>query len=305
MERLHLGILLLFLTVSLFSQGYIDETSKWKEYHYEWGASPSVPDLHEYSVYIYSKDTLINNLEYQIIDREVTRVEAFYSSLGLDTVSLEQYHQSMFIREDDSKWYQLFPQGEELILDFNYEVGDTIHYDWFYSEHYVISRIEEFEFADEVRKKFIVPLRYSHEFVVYEGIGSSRGFLLPFLDASFEGSRRLECHQYKDETIILDTRTDNCEIGILSNIEPRPDRLSINVYPNPLSDILNIQLDEVEGKYAFEIFDLNGKRILEGRSEDMSDKRIRQIDIRHLSEGAYILVVRTAEAIFRTKLIKQ
>lgn len=291
MERNALWILLLFSSIRLLSQGYIDETSKWKQYNYEWGASPSVPDTHEFTEYIYSKDTTINGVEYLVIRTEHTKIEAFDDVDGLDTVSVSQSFDQVYVREDGTKWYQ-FKAGEEaLILDFNYEVGDTAYYDWFYGEYYIISSIEAFELAGETRKKFVVRLSNGPDFVLYEGVGSTRGFLRPFYDGSLEGKSRLECYQYQGEVFLPNSSFTDCEIEIVSRVENRANELGVRIYPNPVEEILHIELKEKLEAYRIRLFDLHGKQLLEEQLLDTDYPVNHQINLSRFPPGIFLLKI--------------
>lgn len=59
--------------------------------------------------------------------------------------------------------------------------------------------------------------------------------------------------------------------------------IKINIYPNPNSSIINIDLDE-SFEYTFSLSNLNGKLILEG-------KNMKQIGVGHLTSGIYNLQV--------------
>ena len=289
MEKLLIILVCCLCTILSKGQGYIDETSEWKGYHYQWGAG--FPDRHETSEFQYSKDTIIDGKEY---------VELLYRSFDyhteligaqIDTVWFWEYISKIYLREVDKKWYKKQGNEDRLLLDFNYEIGDTIHYDWYYDEYYIVQEIEEFEIAGQTRKKFIIPLRYFRQFYIYEGIGSSRGFLDPFIDASFEGYRILECYNYQGETFIVDSRAENCVVQILSDVKESLKELNVYIYPNPVKDVLNIELIEEEVEHKIEIFDLNGKKLLEGRLFDGAMTETFQVNISKLPKGIYVLKI--------------
>ena len=291
MERLSLILVCCLCSIVSKGQGYINETSKWKQYHYEWGASPSVPDTHEYSEFIYSKDTTINGSKYIVLRTEHTKIEAFDDVNGLDTVNIEQSLNQVYLREDDKKWYQFRNGEEELILDFNYAVGDTVYYDWFYQEYYIISSIEEFEIAGELRKKFIVQLRNGPDFIIYEGVGSTRGLLNPFYDGSLEGKRRLECYQYQGETFLPNISFADCEIEMLSYVENRLNEIDVRIYPNPVEEIFHIKMNEELGEYRIRLFDLSGRQLLEVEFPDKDYPVNYQINLSKFRQGIYLLKI--------------
>lgn len=72
--------------------------------------------------------------------------------------------------------------------------------------------------------------------------------------------------------------------------------LKINIYPNPVKDILNIQNSQ---KYDFEIYNMLGKLVLKG------DNIENQINVNTLAKGIYILKLINDEKIFNQKFIKE
>lgn len=289
MERLSIILICILCTILSKGQGYIDETSEWKGYHYQWGAG--FPDQRKTSEFQYSKDTIIDGKDY---------VELLYKSFDyhteligvqIDTVWSWEYIGKIYLREIDKKWYEKRENEDRLILDFNYGIGDTIHYDWYYDEYYIVQDIEEFEIAGQRRKKFIIPLRNFRQFYIYEGIGSSRGFLYPFVDASFEGYRILACYNYQGETFIVDSRAENCEVQILSEVKESLKELNVLIYPNPVKDVLNIEMNGEGGEHRIGIFDLNGKKQLEDILFEVTNTKTFQVNISGLPKGIYILKI--------------
>ena len=289
MERLSIILVCILCTILSKGQGYIDETSEWKEYHYQWGAG--FPDQHKTSEFQYSKDTIIAGKDY---------VELLYKSFDyhteligvqVDTVWSGEHISKIYLREVDKKWYKIEGNEDRLMLDFNYEIGDTIHYDWYYDEYYIVQEIEEFEIASQRRKKFSIPLRNFRQFYIYEGIGSSRGFLYPFVDASFEGYKILECYNYQGETFIVDPRAENCEVQILSGVKESLKELNVLIYPNPVKDILTIEMGGEGVEHKIDIFDLNGKKLLEDRLFAGSNTETFQVNISRLPKGMYVLKI--------------
>ena len=289
MERSSIILFCCLCTLLLKGQGYIDETSEWKGYHYQWGAG--FPDKHETSEFKYSKDTIIDGKNYKELLYRRFDYHTELIGVQIDTVWFWEFIGKIYLREIDKKWYEKRDNEDRLILDFNYNIGDTIYYDWYYDEHYVVQEIEEFEIAGQIRKKFIIPLQNTREFYVYEGIGSSRGFLYPFIDASFEGYRILECYNYRGETFIVDSRAENCELQILNDVKGTLKELNVKIYPNPLKDVLNIELGEEWVEHRIEIFDLNRKKLLEDKLYDSENIGSFQINISRLPRGIFVLKI--------------
>lgn len=78
------------------------------------------------------------------------------------------------------------------------------------------------------------------------------------------------------------------------DIEEVPSEGVVNVYPNPVSDVLNIQADNVQ---KVELMDMSGRRIL------TTDKE--QIDVRRLHAGAYFVRVITSRNTTIKRVVKK
>ncbi len=68
--------------------------------------------------------------------------------------------------------------------------------------------------------------------------------------------------------------------------------LAIEVFPNPVSDILNISVGETMGKTNYELLDISGRRLLAGSFENTTAAKI---DMGHLTKGVYVLVLRSGD----------
>jgi hypothetical protein len=81
------------------------------------------------------------------------------------------------------------------------------------------------------------------------------------------------------------------EDPFLSVNEPNPQELS--VYPNPATDQLNI---EIEGEFEYQVFDLKGKLVLQGKSQ-------KQIDVSELNTGTYLIEVKLMDKTLKSKFL--
>jgi len=81
---------------------------------------------------------------------------------------------------------------------------------------------------------------------------------------------------------------DSCET-IFLNTNDEPLNLSIQLYPNPTSELINIKSDY---KFKFSIVDINGKIIYKMLSEPQFKF---QVETNNLPEGIYFLNIKTKE----------
>ncbi|MEO8151163.1 MAG: T9SS type A sorting domain-containing protein, partial [Bacteroidia bacterium] len=85
---------------------------------------------------------------------------------------------------------------------------------------------------------------------------------------------------YLIDMVCVSTDSANCvgNVGMQENQKP-----ALNIFPNPVRDVLNIQHSSVENQYA--IIDATGKIIMEGELEKQST----QLNISSISNGIYFL----------------
>ncbi|MFT6731721.1 MAG: serine protease AprX, partial [Glaciecola sp.] len=78
------------------------------------------------------------------------------------------------------------------------------------------------------------------------------------------------------------------------------DFFEFKVYPNPVTDILNIQIPSVNDITTLRIFDVLGKLVLE---QDITESS-RQLDLSSMASGLYIMSFQSGNASKTFKLIK-
>lgn len=77
---------------------------------------------------------------------------------------------------------------------------------------------------------------------------------------------------------------------------------NVKIYPNPVSNIINIQTSELPNNLLLNIFDASGKKVM-NRNLNQSNE---MIDISALSSGTYVLVLQDAfNLVHRSKFIKK
>ncbi len=76
----------------------------------------------------------------------------------------------------------------------------------------------------------------------------------------------------------------------------------INIFPNPVNDVLNIQLNNNYEKVILQLFDINSKLL---RNEEFSGKGYILDGLGELSAGNYFLKITIDEGLFEYKIIKK
>ncbi|RYM33881.1 T9SS type A sorting domain-containing protein [Brumimicrobium glaciale] len=88
----------------------------------------------------------------------------------------------------------------------------------------------------------------------------------------------------------------------LSNHEYVMDEPEISFYPNPVTDVLNVQLPASVQKAEVLISDINGKVV---KNQILNSQEIYQLDVGKLEKGIYILNVVGEEHRWQEKLVKE
>lgn len=124
---------------------------------------------------------------------------------------------------------------------------------------------------------------------VIEGVGGTNGFNTPIY-GNFEQFSRLLCHKSGVQSIYENWQTypaspefsEDCSrtLSIGSHSE-----VNATIFPNPSSSAITVQSDR--SIHFVELFDLNGKLLL--RDENWSNSSERQLDLRVLEQGVYLI----------------
>jgi hypothetical protein len=86
-----------------------------------------------------------------------------------------------------------------------------------------------------------------------------------------------------------------------SGISEGQHKIKVNVYPNPSTDFVNISNSENK-KIDYSLLDMNGKIIVQGKIEAQS---VKQISLKSLSNGVYVLKIIQSRQVQEMKIIKQ
>ncbi len=98
------------------------------------------------------------------------------------------------------------------------------------------------------------------------------------------------------------TDTSSCRtITITAISEAIPLTFSMNMFPNPGQDYLDIRFSQPLTKARIVLYDLRGKEIASAQLEDSDEYRFSAI---HLAKGQYVVVVLTENGLLRGKWVK-
>ena len=255
-------ILNLFISVNLFSQPYKSifgiQSTQWNELTYSISSWTCLLNT--------IKDTIINTKSY----KKVT-----YSGFGCPMV-----YNVAFLREDTmtgKAWvYDFYHSNERLIMDLSLNVGDTFR---IYPNSLMFDTIviaDSVYLENSLKKvRFNINFQFvnNEKFTFIEGIGTNIGVdyqINPYFLNGL-GNTYLLC-SYKDSSLSYKNNyLDTCyivSVGIKEEIIEN----GINIFPNPISNISTITLNNTDSKFIkFEVYNLLGERVnfiaIEGATE--------------------------------------
>jgi hypothetical protein len=132
-----------------------------------------------------------------------------------------------------------------------------------------------------------IPLRKEYEFHVYESFVITEEMPAQGMVANQKKAEQIDSVLNPPEPVPCVWFTNLCE--------SLPGLDYINLYPNPVADILNIDLViQKEMKIRYRIFDLSGRMISDGITPEVypaGGQFRHQMDVARLEQGFYLLVL--------------
>ena len=198
-------------------------------------------------------------------------------------------YQVGLIREDveNQKVFIYANDQEYLLYDFDVQINDVIEiFSVNQLSSITITNIETVVINGISREKISFSDDWYSGYYI-EGIGSDRGILDYNTAGIADYSPQLTCY-YESNAIIFDNPIDNLICQTTLNINENELMNSFVVYPNPLSNQLNIATDGLLSgkKFHLEIIDMLGNVVLTQQFISYSKN---QFDISSLSSGSYII----------------
>lgn len=242
-------------------------------------------------------DTLVNGYYYRIYNSynlfgEPGPGGTICPPFTSDTIPIRQ----IGLREDTAnrKVYAYDPTGNPtdiLIYDFSLSVGDTLYYDNTGGYYQVLEEIEEIVLLNgETRKKYW----FDNHFAYYiEGIGGMNGLFMPIIPLVGGGYTRF-CVKHFGEDIF----GDQCNTYFVGANILHSDEILIS--PNPVRDLVHIELMNFQRQVSFDIFNFNGTKVFSTYLDNQSNS----VSLVNLLQGIYFYVIQTETTKYSGKLIK-
>jgi Secretion system C-terminal sorting domain len=199
-------------------------------------------------------------------------------------------------------WFWGENDGEErLIMDLDLVVGDTFNAIAPYFSNADIAVVQSIDSID-MRKRIIFDISVGEGYIseqlqFIEGIGPNASILY-LTNESFDIAQ-LTCKKYENEELVFHyfPDLDNCLFPVGS--APNVKKYEVALYPNPLNDILNVDVKEPSKSAMLEILELTGKRLLKKPITTSNE-----IDMNNLGRGLYIYKIFMEDQVLSGKLLK-
>ena len=306
MKTLFAIIIFSMLSITTMAQAYhpVIELNKYWDQSDKDGWSPCSLEPRRYK--FVDVFTTVNGYTYQMcktyrlrgqpIDDDMTCPPFVADTISIETSWLREdtIARKVYIYDYDSS------PTDQLLYDFTLEVGDTLKSDYAClggsGPHWLILYAKELVTLHngESRLKYIFdPLFLFPSYI--EGIGGELGLVRPLY--FFENQdRRLYCVK-KDGENIWGSICSTVFTGIENERE-----ISVDVFPNPADDVLNINLNNISEShpFSFEVFDLKGTKILTTKLESSNNT----VSLTNLRHGFYIYKIRSEATLKNGKLVK-
>lgn len=235
-----------------------------------------------------SGDTIINGIAYKKMYRDTSHVFNWNSAIYICAIR-ESNMKVYYITKDELK--------ENLLYDFSKNVGEYVEVIGLGLNYPNPIRlkvdsvlIKNVNGLDRKILKFNANGSYHTDEVWIEGIGSSFGFLTPFVSVS-DNYFQLKCCAKNDTLYYLNSQIGNflcspsepqnqCEYTVIAHSNEQ-EWMELSILPNPANDFLNIKT-KIDG-LTYIIYNSIGQKILLG---NLQDNKIYTTD---LPSGIYII----------------
>lgn len=248
-------------------------------------------------------DTIINNTEYIKICQSTDTLFEFQAD----------YPFYCAVREEDSKYYFVFPNetSEILYYDFTLGVGDTIQYPqysyiWLPLALKVIGKDSVLVGTNYRKRLFLTNLDTittgsSPNQIWIEGIGSLFG-LRHIQNYTIDGYHATSCLYLNDTLVYLNPDFEACYRWTLVSLEENKIQ-PLKVFPNPANEQISFEVlsNEIINS-KFEIVDTKGEIFYSATINSSSFS----FSINNLSPGVYFYeITNSSERVYRGMFVKQ
>ena len=296
MKKLLTTLLILGLIFpSIFSQNYFNASSTWQEDYFAANIPTIVTEKYEHLV---NGDTMINSLSYMKIYRIGTQVIQTPGSSTIPTEYNDLNEYVAAIREEDQKVFFIPEYSttnvEEVLYDFNWEVGDTVKCT---SGCITIISVGTIDYGNETRKLFTL----NGGRTLIEGIGFDTG-LFRYPQGFIESGGQLICYS-KDDIIYPVSEFGGCELMVDNENIPDNEEETISISPNPAINEIRIISENETSDTNIKIYNSFGHLITDLQNVQLSNSPY-IIGTDHFANGIYFINIESENNSKTFKVIK-
>ena len=299
-------ILFIFLSaVSLKAQTNVyhpfpDSNAVWSGNSYTGDFSCYQTD--SYDLYISSEDTTIGLNNY----KKLRQAGYFYVSCSPPNSGGYNNGVIGYLRQDTAlkQVFFLSSGNEELIYDFNLNVGDTLTFLHQPGEIIIVTQIDSILIANNFRKKFILngladPYCPNSPNFLIEGIGSSTG-LLNNITCFFEGGTDLGSFCQSGQALYPSDWDGICGPYVVDINELKINK-SLKIYPNPATTQITIEFQSIAGskQSIVEIYSSMGQLVFKSAIQNPKSS----IDVSGFTKGLYLIKVLSGGDVVVSKVV--
>lgn len=277
--------ILILLPIKLFAQNWAPTGAQWHYSYY--GFFPGYVDI------AYTGDTLIEGQASKILTKT-------YHGLGWNQSITSETFGYEYTYEESGVVYLRYENQWDTLYNFNAQVGDS----WRMAKQPITnvvaqnSRIKvlatgNLNINNETRKYLVVDKCDSNNIslgwfndTIIENIGFLHDYLLPYdqFDGAVDGNEGGPFRCYTDNNFVTykPSYTEVCDY--IMGTEELTANASFQIYPNPVSDWIQISLNVVNEYLKYSIYSSEGKKVQTGQMSE-------QIDVSNLPSGIYTLLI--------------
>lgn len=267
------------------------------------------------SLYFIETDTFLLNkfyknvYEYYLNPTTFDTIRSLYASIRQDTLGKQVFIIRHYFSES----------SERKLLDFDIYVGDTVLLDAYFWELnpqgsdsiFIVDSISDIILSNGKISNQYYLSNHDNNFpvsqILIEGVGS---IFNPFgpVNALVNKIRKDElcCPDYLlcltsmgENVYVYNDYSDCQKLTTWTTIENNLEELIINIFPNPVNDFLNLELNPKFGYLQLSVFDLIGNLVI---NEKISD-RTANIDLRKIKSGQYLIRLMNSNTVKTCKII--
>ena len=238
-------------------------------------------------------DTVIGLYTYHKIYESGLFAHYYVSPNILDTSYYYYNDLVTFIREDNNKKVYVYFNNDELIYDFNLQLGDTIPNGIIHNttDTIIISEIDSIFDGMNFRKRFNLSSTSASSFLnasIIEGIGTTIGLFSDLEAGAFEMNNELHCFIQNDSVKYTDSSMYACDI--IDNTNAIDLNESISIFPNPFNEYTTITFSKpMSGRSAqMKLYNSLGLLV---RTENIDQETHYKLYRNELADGIYFYQV--------------